>query len=114
MLEGGITTVTQVMATESAQSQLDAHGSGTFGLGAALASLFTVGMSSQIGGHAASTNEKSTQSDRIHTPASLFYILKTRLESLGMSFYSAAASFWPNQPRADARIWSSPEHDRQL
>lgn len=79
MMQGGIATVTKV--TESSSSALDSNtsASGSFGLSEAFSSLLKINLAGEISDTQKKEKATNTTEERIHTPASLFYELRSRL-----------------------------------
>ncbi|MCG5529077.1 MULTISPECIES: hypothetical protein [Halorhodospira] len=78
MLQGGISTVTAVTKQEGGESGSVGTASASVGLNEALSSLFKIGLTAEV-----ETSDKSSnnfiQEERVYTPASLFYQLRTTL-----------------------------------
>jgi len=83
MLKGGISTVTQISSNVENSSALTGKASAKFGLSEALSSLFTVGLSTEVGADTKDAASESRSYEKIHTPASLFFQLKNDLLSEG-------------------------------
>lgn len=79
MLQGGISTVTAVTNTESAQASNLQKTKATFGLSNALSSLLKIDLSGEKEHGATSGHGSSVSEERVHTPASLFYKLRNNL-----------------------------------
>lgn len=81
MLQDGISTVKTISENNSGSSTINASASGSFGLHKAISSLFSIDFSGNIDGKENSTSQKSVSTERLHTPASLFYELRNILKS---------------------------------
>lgn len=79
MLEGGIATVKRVSETEREVHQAAGEISGIFGLNKVLASLLRVDLSGKIQGQAEGSVARNSEIERVHTPASLLYMLRRHL-----------------------------------
>lgn len=79
MLQGGISTVTAVTKQEGGESRSTGSASASLGLSEALSSLFKIGLKAEMGTSEKSSSNNSIQEERVHTPASLFYRLRTTL-----------------------------------
>ena len=79
MLQGGIATVTRVSEAQRDKNAVSGEVTGGFGLSQALASLLKVNLSGKVAGETEGSFERSSASDRVHTPASLFFILRNLL-----------------------------------
>lgn len=79
MLQGGISTVTAINRTESANHENSEITKATFGLNAAFSSLLKIDLSGEKGNNKNKFDEKSVSEERVHTPASLFYQLRNIL-----------------------------------
>lgn len=79
MLQGGIATVTRVSEAQRDSESEAAEVAGGFGLSQALSSLLRVNLSGKLSGRSEGSVERSTSSERVHTPASLFYTLRNLL-----------------------------------
>ena len=80
MLQGGISTVTRVSETSQERSSTERNIGAAFGLSNAFASLLKIDLSATRG---QTTNEeagRASEEERVHTPASLFFVLRKLLE----------------------------------
>jgi hypothetical protein len=83
MLEGGIATVERVSSLHSNNKE-EAHRYGAeFGLSKALSGILKIGVSGSRDMAKASANEVQRDSEKYHTPASLFSNLRHRLQATG-------------------------------
>jgi hypothetical protein len=79
MLQGGISTVTRVSETNLEQSNTEREVGAAFGLSNAFASLLKINLSGsrrQANGEEAG---RTSEEERVHTPASLFFVLRKLL-----------------------------------
>jgi hypothetical protein len=79
MLEGGIATVTRVSEARCDIERTKGELTGVFGLGQALSSLLRVNLSGNVAHEAEGASEHTSASERVHTPASLFFTLRNLL-----------------------------------
>lgn len=79
MLQGGISTVTAINKTETANFENSETAKASFGLNAAFSSLLRIDLSGEKGSNKNKSDEKSVSEERVHTPASLFYQLRNIL-----------------------------------
>ncbi|MEM6506117.1 MAG: hypothetical protein AAF711_11790 [Planctomycetota bacterium] len=79
MREGGLSHVTQVASASEASRKDEKAYSSQFGLGKALSSLLSVGVSSERTGQESLGSNEQRSEQRIHTPASLLYRLREQL-----------------------------------
>lgn len=79
MLQGGISTVTAVSKQEAGESGSRGSASASLGLSEALSSLFKIGLKAEMEASGKASTHNSVQEERVHTPASLFYQLRTTL-----------------------------------
>jgi hypothetical protein len=83
MLEGGVSHVTRIGALEQTRETTQGRFGAEFGLTKAFAALFSIGVKGDLSKEAAAGNAVSRDEERIHTPASLFYQLRNRLQDSG-------------------------------
>lgn len=83
MLQGGISTVTQVSSTSLAQVTDQRRYGTAFGLSEALAALLKVSLSGDRAQASEEQNHLAHAEERIHTPASLFFKLREMLAERG-------------------------------
>jgi hypothetical protein len=76
MLKGGIATVTKVSDAQKEASSVSGQASGGFGLSQALSSLLRVNLSVAASGAKEDKLEHAQSEERVHTPASLFFVLR--------------------------------------
>ena len=79
MLKGGIATVTKVYQTEKEAGVVSGQVSGSFGLSQALSSLLKVSLSGKADATSEDSTERALTEERVHTPSSLFYVLRKML-----------------------------------
>ena len=79
MLQDGIATVTRVSEARHDSETEAAEFAGGFGLSQALSSLLKVDLSGKFSGRSEGSVERNTSSERVHTPASLFFALRNDL-----------------------------------
>lgn len=79
MLRGGIATVTRVSEAERENERTSGELSGGFGLSQALSSLLKVNLSGKVAGQGEAGTERTSSSERVHTPASLLFTLRNLL-----------------------------------
>ena len=79
MLQGGISTVTAVTKSESHSKNDSDKIRASFGVGQALSSLLKIDLSGEKSGSRTAAGESQVSEERVHTPASLFYQLRTIL-----------------------------------
>ncbi len=79
MLQGGISTITSFSRTESAGSADTEKIKASFGLSQVLSSLLKVDLSGEKENKASKKQVDSISEQRVHTPASLFFKLRTML-----------------------------------
>jgi hypothetical protein len=84
MLQGGIATVTRVSEAQRDTDKASGEVSGGFGLSQAFASLLKVNLAGKVAGEMEGSVERTSASDRVHTPASLFYTLRNLLIERGV------------------------------
>src|SRR5262245_41265086 len=84
MLQGGIATVTRVSEAERESERSSSELRGGFGLSQALSSLLKVNLSGKVGAQGEAGTERTSSSDRVHTPASLLFILRNLLMEQGL------------------------------
>lgn len=77
MLQGGIATVTRVAEAQKASATAGTEASGVFGLGQALASLMRIELTGKAHAAVEGAGERSRSEERIHTPASLLFTLRS-------------------------------------
>ena len=80
MLNDGIATVTKISESQRDEDTATVAVSGGFGLNRALASLVKVDLSGKATGQTGKAREKATAESRVHTPASLFFVLRNKLQ----------------------------------
>lgn len=80
MLQGGISTVSSVSKSTEAERSVSGGVRSSFALATAIASLLKVDLSAQGDARRVAKDVESSKEERIHTPASLFYQLRTLLE----------------------------------
>lgn len=83
MLQGGISTVTAVTQTSSETSASQQEISAGFRVSEVISTLFKVDISGEIADSNAQVAGTTASEERIHTPASLFYQLRTLLVERG-------------------------------
>lgn len=76
----GISTVTKLTKIEEEGISKEKNLQGTFGLSQALSSLFKIDLSGNIGDKKTDTTSTQTNTEKIHTPTSLFHVLKSVLQ----------------------------------
>jgi len=79
MLQGGISTVTQVSQSKNESESVSAEVGATFGLSKALSSLLRIDFSGKAIGATSGESKETRNEERIHTPASLFIALRALL-----------------------------------
>lgn len=79
MLQGGLSTVSRIISSESDQSKATHELGATFGLSSALASLIRVDLSAKSQKSEDKMQGFHRSEERIHTPASLFQVLRSSL-----------------------------------
>ena len=84
MLQGGIATVTRVSEAQRDADRTAGEATGGFGLNQALSSLLKINLSGKVAGETEALLERTTSSDRVHTPASLFFTLRNLLIDRGV------------------------------
>lgn len=84
MLEGGIATVERVSATESKTTEDTRRYGAEFGLSKALSGILKIGVSGARESGQGSGTDIQRDSERYHTPASLFSNLRLRLQNRGL------------------------------
>ena len=75
MLQGGISTVTRVSETSHERSSTDRNIGAAFGLSNAFASLLKINLSATRKEGMADEAGRTSEEERVHTPASLFFVL---------------------------------------
>jgi hypothetical protein len=84
MLEGGVSHVTRIGMLDETRDATQGRFGAEFGLTKALAALFSIGVKGELSREAGSGSAVSRDEDRIHTPASLFFQLRNRLQDGGV------------------------------
>lgn len=79
MMQGGIATVTKVTETSSNAVDSNTSASGSFGLSEAFSLLLKINLSGELSDSQKKERATNTTEERIHTPASLFFELRSRL-----------------------------------
>jgi len=79
MLQGGISTVTAITKNESTDSNKTNKVAASLGLSEAFSSLFKIGLSAEAIEKGVEQTSHSSQEERVHTPASLFSMLRNTL-----------------------------------
>ncbi len=79
MLQGGIATVTRVSEAQRDSDKTSEELTGGFGLSQALSSLLRVSLAGKLGAESENSLERTTASERVHTPASLLFTLRNLL-----------------------------------
>ena len=79
MLQGGIATVTNITMIDQSKDEVKAKAGVSLGLSEALSSLLKIGLSGEASGSSGESAEKKVGEERVHTPASLFYVLRNLL-----------------------------------
>lgn len=79
MLQGGFASVTQVSRTQKESGSVTAEAGTQFGLSKALSSLLKIDISGKVGRNSTSVADETRSEQRIHTPASLFIVLRSLL-----------------------------------
>lgn len=79
MLQGGISTVTRVSESNRTQSSLERDIGASFGLSNAFASLLKIDLSATRRQRGAEDSGHTSEEERVHTPASLFFALRRLL-----------------------------------
>lgn len=83
MLQGGISTVTTVTKIETSRDESAERVKASFGLSNALSTLLKIGLSGEKASSSAEDSSQHTSEERVHTPASLFYLLRSVLLEKG-------------------------------
>ncbi len=83
MLQGGIASVTQVSQTQQESGTAGAEARTEFGLSKALSSLLRIDFSGKVSGSVSGASEQTKSEQRIHTPGSLFMVLRAMLNEKG-------------------------------
>lgn len=98
MMQDGISTVTTVSTSQHARDLTENSISGGFGLSEALSMLMKVDLSATTKDSKTHGADESRSEDRVHTPASLLYKLRSTLASKGQLVEDAASSHvYPGQ-----------------
>jgi hypothetical protein len=84
MLQGGIATVTRVSEVQRESDKTAAQMTGGFGLSQALSSLLKVNLSGRLTGETGTSAERTDTAERVHTPASLLFTLRSLLVEKGV------------------------------
>jgi hypothetical protein len=84
MLQGGISTVTAYSKTSTESESQNNKISVGFGLSEALSTLLRVDLSGEKDKSSSAEKNVNTSEERVHTPASLFYQLRNKLEEKGL------------------------------
>lgn len=79
MLQGGISTVTQIRAAEANSEKSGGTVKAGFGLGEALSSLLKIDLSGEKVGEKTNSSDRQVSEERVHTPASLLFTLRQLL-----------------------------------
>lgn len=79
MLQGGISTVTAVTKKEATNTSCQDKAGATFGLSQAFSTLLKIDLSGEKSKSSGSSGENKLTEERVHTPASLFYQLRSIL-----------------------------------
>lgn len=79
MIKGGIATVTRVSEVQRDTERTKGEATGGFGLSQALSSLLRVNLSGKVAGETEGEMERTSASERVHTPASLLFTLRNLL-----------------------------------
>jgi len=95
MLVGGISTVSTVTETASSAQAQDSSIRGAFGLAEAIAALLNIGFSGGLSRKALDEAATSETSTRVHTPASLFFMLHGILEARRLLRYEREDGYEP-------------------
>jgi hypothetical protein len=83
MLQGGISTVTRVSETSVEQSSTERDVGAAFGLSNAFASLLKIDLSATRRQSSGDEAGRKSEEERVHTPASLFFVLRQLLAEKG-------------------------------
>lgn len=84
MLQGGIATVTRVSEAERERERSSGELTGGFGLSQAFSSLLKVNLSGKVVTQGDAGTERTSSTERVHTPASLLFTLRTLLTEQGL------------------------------
>ena len=84
MLQGGISTVTRISETNMERANTDRQVGAAFGLTNAFATLLKIDLSANRKQSNSEEGARTSQEERIHTPASLFFELRTLLLEKGL------------------------------
>lgn len=76
MLQGGISTVTKVSETAHESKASERQVGAAFGLNKAFASLLRIDLSGKLGQSGKEETGRTSNDERVHTPASLFFTLR--------------------------------------
>lgn len=79
MLQGGISTLTRVSETSREESSTQRDVGAAFGLTNAFASLLKIDLSGTRRQSSADESARTSEDERVHTPASLFFVLRRLL-----------------------------------
>ena len=79
MLQGGISAVTTVTKSQATKDETVGSAKASFGLSNALSALLKINLSGEKSSSTEEDTSEKTTEDRIHTPASLFYMLRSVL-----------------------------------
>lgn len=83
MLQGGISAVTTVTKFQGSKDESVERAKASFGLAGALSALLKIGLSAEKSISTGEGSSKQTSDERVHTPASLFYMLRNILIEKG-------------------------------
>jgi hypothetical protein len=84
MLQGGIATVTRISQAERETERSSGEVTGGFGLSQALSSLLKINLSGKVAAQGEAGTERTSSADRVHTPASLLFMLRNLLTEQGL------------------------------
>jgi hypothetical protein len=79
MLQGGISAVTTVTKLQASKDETVENAKASFGLSNALSALLKINLSGEKSSSTGEDTSEQTTEDRVHTPASLFYMLRSIL-----------------------------------